>query len=109
MGDEDLPRLREAVKLARTPDVDLGGSSQIARVDADHARAQRSRAPECDRFVGFEQDAHVECVRVRHQRSQLLVRQRLRDEQNRIGAGGPGLHDLPLMNDHVLAEDHRGG
>ena len=96
------------MKLARAPDVDLGGSSQIARVDADHARAHRSRPPECDRFVGFEQDAHVECVRVRHQRSQLLVRQRLCDQQDRIGSGGTGLDDLLLVNDHVLAEDrHR--
>ena len=103
------------VQQARQP----GGRSdvhlhrrQVAVVDPQDAVALlREPDQAADRqqrihVVDLQQHGHAQLARGDHQVHQVARRQRLGDQQDRVGPGGPRLVHLPQIDDEVLAQ-HR--
>ena len=95
------------MELSSPADVQMLRMAEVAGVDADDRSAGRDGAAEGGGLVRLDEHAHLAIVRVCDESAQLVVGERLGDEQHGVRTRGTGLVDLDLHDDDVLAEDRR--
>ncbi len=78
---------------------------QVAVVDADEVGPRGQDAGQVARVVELDQGGHPPPPRQGQERRQLRIVEDLGDQEDGIGAGHPGLDDLVLVDQEVLAED----
>src|SRR5438093_4972565 len=105
LGDEDLVWPGESVQLSHTADVDLGGPSQVARINAHHRRPRGDRATESCWLVRLDKNAEPQFAGARNKAVQRRLVERLSDEKDGICTRGTRLDQLVFVNDYVLAQD----
>ena len=77
-------------------------------IDADDRGAELHRALSFVFVVNFDQHVHAEVMCAAMQARKVAIIESRGDQQDRVGASGPRLHDLVFIDDEILAQQRHG-
>ena len=109
--DSTMPDSETSRRSGARPRQPLGGRevdreiAQVAVVDADQRRAERQRAAHLGFVMNLDQRIHAEAPRFVDHRARCVVVEQRQHHQHGVGAGDPGLDDLPQIDEEILGKD----